>query len=92
MQDRLVNRWRVGRYVFEETERWGSEGTWFSYRLLAHDTQPFGEAHDNSYRFNSLEEAMAEAIADRALGGQGMAHGERVGTAAHWFMKMIGLK
>lgn len=55
-----------------------------------HDSGPRdGEPKMGSEWYNTLEHAMAAAIAEKYTGARG-AGGTGVGTAADWFMRMIG--
>jgi hypothetical protein len=87
---RRPNRWQIGDWTFYQIEDHGfTEGK--DQPLFA-----FGDgSEDHRGRpkygelYNSLEHAMAAAIAEKYTGPRG-AGGRGVGTAADWFMRMIG--
>lgn len=88
-QLRYPNRWKVGDWTFYEVHGlYGHDGrALFGYSI--------GDAMDDQGMpkigelYNTLEHAMAAAIAEKYTGPRG-AGGTGVGTAADWFMRMIG--
>jgi len=80
----LVNRtWTVGEYVFQEVETdWAGERRTF-YRFGVDGLPRSNEL------FDSVEHAIVSAIAEKYTGRRG-AGGTAVGTAADWFMRMVG--
>lgn len=87
---RYPNRWLIGQWAFYEVQ--GVAGP-------TDETLYYGYAQADGERRNmedkigelylSLEHAMAAAIAEKFTGARG-AGGTGVGTAADWFMRMIG--
>lgn len=79
-------RWTVGEWTFFEVDEHGFD----SYKdvLLYTWTGP-GQGATTTY-YETLEQAMAEAVAAKHMGAAG-AGGIAVGTAAAWFMRMIGI-
>lgn len=80
----LVNRtWTVGEYTFQEVETdWAGERRTF-YRFGVDGLPRSNEL------FDSVEHAIVSAIAEKYTGRRG-AGGTAVGTAADWFMRMVG--
>ena len=83
--ERYSNRWTVGEYTFFEVEDHG-----FSQY---HDSPMYkfvraGDFTNNTY-YESLDRAMVAAVGEKYTGPRG-ASGSGVGTAADWFMYMIG--
>lgn len=76
---KIVDHWTVGDYRFAEYDDNGQ--ALFSFAI--------GDQPEGYELYGSLDHAMAAAIAERHTGRRGAA-GEAVGTAADWFMRMIG--
>jgi hypothetical protein len=75
----------LGDWTFYQVDGYG-DGTLYAYSMnrLINDYPPkIGEL------YNSIEHAMASAIAEKYTGPRG-AGGSGVGTAADWFMRSIG--
>jgi hypothetical protein len=90
---RYVHRWMVGDWNFYQIEDHGSGGPskdkpLFGFTTMPEEWRDNGEVKMGEF-YNSLEHAMAAAIAEKYTGPRG-ARGSRVGTAADWFMRMIG--
>lgn len=87
-KDRVVSSASVGEYTFEEISDPGNvvPGNMFRYTIEGRDNR------SGSEYYPSLDYAMAAAIAEKHTGrrGAGGAGGTGVGTAADWFMRMIG--
>jgi hypothetical protein len=89
--DRYTNRWTVGEWTFYQVEDHGFTGELEGKPLFGFTTEPtaftgkpkLGELYD------SLEHAMVSAVGEKYTGRRG-AGGTGVGTAADWFMRMIG--
>ncbi len=83
MDERINRTWTVGEYAFQEVDTaWGGERRTF-YR---HATEGLERSNE---LFDSLEHAIVSAIGEKYTGRRG-ASGSGVGTAADWFMRMIG--
>lgn len=84
---RFSNRWTVGEWTFYEVEDHGFEvlqdEPMFAFSESENDPPKNGELYP------SLEYAMVAAVGEKYTGPRG-AGGTGVGTAADWFMKMIG--
>lgn len=86
---RYTNRWEIGDWDFVEVVDHGFSGDLerlFGYRARVPKTASDGRVHE---WYATLEHAMAAAIAEKYTGRRG-AGGTGVGTAADWFMRMIG--
>ena len=88
-----ANRWAVGQWQFFEIDGRQISDSYEGRRLFGYETQAEDGARPEVSNvrewFNSLEHAMAAAIAEKYTGPRGAA-GTGVGTAADWFMRMIG--
>jgi hypothetical protein len=88
-----ANRWAVGQWQFFEIDGRQISDTYAGRKLFGYETQAEDGARPEVSNvrewFNSLEHAMAAAIAEKYTGPRG-AGGSGVGTAADWFMRMIG--
>jgi hypothetical protein len=86
-----TNRWTVGQWLFTEIDGRQISDTYEGRKLYGFSPagEPPGAAGRIHEWFNSLEHAMAAAIAEKYTGRRG-AGGTGVGTAADWFMRMIG--
>lgn len=85
---RFVNRWAVGDWMFYQVEGLNDFGTLFTYSANTVEATSDPERHTGEL-YGLLEYAMAAAIAEKYTGRRG-AGGTGVGTAADWFMRMIG--
>jgi hypothetical protein len=84
-RERVVTTATVGEYTFTEVTNPGFDNgldTMWRFEIE-------GDSTRSTYAYESLDEAMAFAIAAKYTGHQG-ASGTGVSTAAYWFMKMIG--
>lgn len=81
---RINRKWTVGEYIFIEYEGHGFSDfagqPLFKFMI---GEQAGGEM------YASLDEALVAAVGEKHTGPRG-AGGSNVGTAADWFMKMIG--
>jgi hypothetical protein len=88
-----TNRWGIGRWQFFEIDGRQISDSYEGRKLFGYETQAEDgvrpEPSNVREWFNSLEHAMAAAIAEKYTGPRG-AGGSGVGTAADWFMRMIG--
>jgi hypothetical protein len=85
-----TNRWTVGQWQFFEIDGREISDTYEGRKLFGYaDNTVDASAEKSREWFNSLEHAMAAAIAEKYTGPRG-AGGTGVGTAADWFMRMIG--
>lgn len=88
-----TNRWNVGPWQFFEIDGRQISDTYAGRKLYGYETQAEDGARPEPGNvrewFNTLEHAMAAAIAEKYTGPRG-AGGTGVGTAADWFMRMIG--
>ena len=76
----------VGDWEFYQTIwNWGGEAPRKVFTF-----GPRNEENKSNEWYNSIEHAMAAAIAEKYTGPRG-AGGSGVGTAADWFMKMLGV-
>lgn len=91
---RFPNRWTVGRWTFYQVEDHGFSGNLagrplFGFTVTDEEkTDPWGRPKFGEL-YETLEHAMAAAIAEKYTGKRG-AGGTGVDTAAGWFMRMIG--
>lgn len=85
---RYPNRWLIGEWAFYEVEDHGfsDRGTLYGF-ARADGERPVQEKIGELY--DSLDRAMVAAVGEKYTGRRG-AGGTGVGTAADWFMKMIG--
>lgn len=82
---RFPNRWAVGRWTFFEVER--ADGTFYAFSVDdAMDDRGLPKIGE---LYLSLDHAMVAAVGEKYTGERG-AGGSGVGTAADWFMRMIG--
>jgi hypothetical protein len=85
--------WVVGEWTFHRVTDHGFSGELEGVALFGFEVQgelgTFGKPKLGEL-YLSLEHAMAAAIAEKHTGKRG-AGGTGVGTAADWFMKMIGV-
>lgn len=94
MRERVKNQWEVGEWTFYEIVDHGFAhddlGDKPLYKFAVTTVAP-GEKppKPNHELYKSLDHAMAAAIAEKWTGQRG-AGGTGVGTAADWFMRMIG--
>ena len=88
-----TNRWSIGRWQFFQIDGRQITESYAGRELFGYETQAEDGARPEIGNvrewFNSLEHAMAAAIAEKYTGPRG-AGGTGVGTAADWFMRMIG--
>lgn len=91
---RYPNRWTVGEWTFYEVTDHGFTGELadkplygFERELKGSDNLGAGPKLGELY--TSLDHAMVAAVAEKFTGPRG-AGGSGVGTAADWFMRMIG--
>jgi hypothetical protein len=86
-----INRWTVGQWQFFEIDEAQISESYAGRKLYGYTDNTVGASADGIHEwFNSLEHAMAAAIAEKHTGPRG-AGGTGVGTAADWFMRMIGV-
>jgi hypothetical protein len=84
LTERVVATATLGPYTFEEVEGHGfssTPGSMWRFRIE--------DKRDNHTYYATLDHALASAVAERWTGPRG-AGGAGVGTAADWFMAMIG--
>lgn len=90
---RYVHRWMVGSWTFYQVEDHGFGPPLKDKPLFGFTVMPEKWREDGTVKmgelYNSLEHAMAAAIAEKYTGKRG-AGGTGVDTAAGWFMRMIG--
>lgn len=84
---RINRKWTVGDYTFTEYE--GHGFTTYEGKPLFGFTIEGRERKGNGELYASLDEALVAAVGEKYTGPRG-AGGSNVGTAADWFMKMIG--
>lgn len=90
---RFPNRWTVGDWTFYQVEGHGFSGALKDRPLFGYTV---GDQMDDDglprlgELYGTLEHAMAAAIAEKYTGPRG-AGGTGVGTAADWFMRMLGV-
>ena len=88
-----TQRWTIGEWIFSEIDGRQISDTYEGRKLYgfaqAIDPEGSSQAGRINEWFNTLEHAMAAAIAQKYTGPRG-AGGTGVGTAADWFMRMIG--
>lgn len=85
------NRWVVGEWTFWEIEGHGFsdiEGPLYSFTV---GLPGVGQQPRFTELYESLDEAMVAAVGEKYTGRRG-AGGTAVGTAADWFMEMIGAR
>lgn len=91
-QGRYPNRWIIGEWVFYELVDHGFSGPSAGKPLYGYGPVqgegPSGQVKVREW-YGSLEHAMVAAVAEKHTGPRG-AGGTGVGTAADWFMRMIG--
>jgi len=84
--------WTIGEWIFSEIDGRQISDTYEGRKLYGF-AQAIVEGSSQAGRvnewYNTLEHAMAAAIAEKYTGPRG-AGGTGVGTAADWFMRMIG--
>jgi hypothetical protein len=82
--------WTVGQWQFFQIDGRQLSDTYEGRKLFGFTAYTEDATADQCGEwFNSLEHAMAAAIAEKYTGARG-AGGTGVGTAADWFMRMIG--
>lgn len=86
---RHANRWTVGEWTFYEMESDDQPEPLYAFGP-ADQISGSGLPVRGSELYPTLEHAMAAAIAEKHTGPRG-AGGSGVGTAADWFMKMLGV-
>lgn len=87
---KVTERWYIGQWRFVQVEDHGFSGEHADRPLFSYTTVTDESSRkDYGELYNSLEHAMAAAIAEKYTGPRG-AGGRGVGTAADWFMRMIG--
>lgn len=88
--ERYTDRWTVGQWTFYQIEDhpFGNGGQPLYGFGPAGSVRSDGRPETKEW-YPSLEHAMAAAIAEKYTGARG-AGGTGVGTAADWFMRMIG--
>lgn len=85
-----TERWTVGQWQFFEIDGREISDSYEGRKLYGFaDNTVDATASKVHEWFNTLEHAMAAAIAQKYTGPRG-AGGSGVGTAADWFMRMIG--
>lgn len=85
-----LNRWLVGQWQFVEVDGVEIHDSYKNHKLYSYALADADvEAQASREWFLSIEHAMASAIAEKYTGPRG-AGGTGVGTAADWFMRMIG--
>lgn len=88
-----TQRWAVGAWQFFEIDGRQISDSYAGRKLYGYETQAEDGARPEPGNvrewFNTLEHAMAAAIAEKYTGAPG-AGGTGVGSAADWFMRMIG--
>lgn len=89
---RYPNRWTVGEWTFFQVENHGFTGELADRPLygfaVGEVETPRGEPKLGEL-YHCLEHAMVAAVGEKYTGRRG-AGGTGVGTAADWFMRMIG--
>lgn len=86
-----TNRWTVGEWQFFEIDGRQITDSYEGRKLFGFTANTEdAEAGNAGEWFNSLEHAMAAAIAEKHTGRRG-GGGTGIGTAADWFMRMIGV-
>jgi hypothetical protein len=92
MTGRYRDRWIIGEWVFYEMVDHGFTGPSADKPLYGyspiHGEGTSGQVRVNEW-YGSLDHAMVAAVAEKYTGPRG-AGGTGVGTAADWFMRMIG--
>lgn len=87
------NRWAVGQWQFFEIDAAQISDSYAGRALFGYEVQPEDGARPEVSNvrewFDTLEHAMAAAIAAKYTGTPS-AGGGGVGSAADWFMRMIG--
>lgn len=78
---RTQQTWSVGTYTFYQVKMKHNDEVLFTYSI--------GDDKISSELYPTLDYALAAAVAERHTGRRG-AGGTAVGTAADWFMRMIG--
>ncbi len=89
---RYPNRWTIGEWTFYEVDDHGFGGPSEGRSLYTYSGEGVLDsrgAPKTGELYHSLDHAMAAAIAAKHTGERG-AGGTGVGTAADWFMRMIG--
>lgn len=89
-----VRRGTVGEWTFYEVADHGFSGSikdqpLYGFTVTAEEKRDHNIAPRIGEMYGSLDHAMVAAIAEKHTGPRG-AGGTGVGTAADWFMKMIG--
>lgn len=86
---RITQTWRLGEWTFVEVTDHGFGGPSEGRLLYGFTSEQFDDIKQITAFYPSLDYAMASAIAEKHTGRCG-AGGTGVGTAADWFMRMIG--
>jgi hypothetical protein len=84
----MINHWTIGEWQFFQVDGAEIHNSYAGRELFGYapvDTEPSSGREG----FNSLDHVMVAAIAEKYTGPRG-AGGTGVGTAADWFMRMIG--
>lgn len=84
--------WTIGEWIFSEIDGRQISDTYEGRKLYGFApaiVEGSSQAGRVNEWYNTLEHAMAAAIAEKYTGPRG-AGGTGVGTAADWFMRMIG--
>lgn len=85
------NRWTVGEWTFYEIQGHGFSGIEGSVYGFTVGLPGVGQRPKFTELYETLDEAMVAAVGEKYTGRRG-AGGEAVGTAADWFLKMIGAR
>lgn len=90
-RDNTVRVGDVGGWIFWKLTEHTFGGEYANRPLYSFTTSTVGNAHNPRVTewYGSIDHAMAAAIAEKHTGARG-AGGNGVGTAADWFMRMIG--
>lgn len=91
---RFPNRWTVGPWTFYEMVDHGFSGPYagqplYGFTVTAEEKRDDHGAPRVGEWYGSLDHALVAAVAEKHTGPRG-AGGTGVGTAADWFMRMIG--
>lgn len=80
---RTLQTWAVGEYILYHVKMKRSNEEYYTFSI--------GDAKISNELYPSLDEAMVAAVGEKYTGKRG-AGGTAVGTAADWFMSMIGAR
>lgn len=89
---RYPNRWTIGEWTFYQVEEHGfssTDGPLYGYATGADEAVRQQGEPNLGELYPSLEHAMVAAVGEKFTGPRG-AGGTGVGTAADWFMRMVG--